>query len=139
MHENTQLKLKWNYKPTRNTVQGRPKQWRANDNEAASHQPLYPINAKTKENSSLIHKTHYAVNMSTNTMYTFIHHLHKLYEINTQWSCYGCHVHHQFNTASTVHQTEINHTFYVYGSVHHDIFYEITKRCSYMQSILFHC
>ena len=30
-------------------------------------------------------------------------------------------------------------TFYVYGSVHHNIFYEITNRCSYMQSILFHC
>jgi len=29
--------------------------------------------------------------------------------------------------------------FYVYGSVHHNIFYEITIRCSYMQSILFHC
>ena len=29
--------------------------------------------------------------------------------------------------------------FYVYGSVHHNIFYEITNRCSYMQSILFHC
>ena len=28
--------------------------------------------------------------------------------------------------------------FYVYGSVHHNIFYEITNRCSYMQSILFH-
>jgi hypothetical protein len=25
---------------------------------------------------------------------------------------------------------------YVYGSVHHNIFYEITNRCSYMQSIL---
>jgi len=23
--------------------------------------------------------------------------------------------------------------FYVYGSVHHNIFYEITNRCSYMQ------
>jgi len=31
------------------------------------------------------------------------------------------------------------HLFYVYGSVHHNIFYEITNRCSYMQSILFHC
>ena len=29
--------------------------------------------------------------------------------------------------------------FYVYGSVHHNIFYEITNRCSYLQSILFHC
>ena len=29
--------------------------------------------------------------------------------------------------------------FYVYGSVHHNIFYEITNRCSYMQAILFHC
>jgi len=29
--------------------------------------------------------------------------------------------------------------FYVYGSVHHNILYEITNRCSYMQSILFHC
>ena len=29
--------------------------------------------------------------------------------------------------------------FYAYGSVHHNIFYEITNRCSYMQSILFHC
>ena len=29
--------------------------------------------------------------------------------------------------------------FYVYSSVHHNIFYEITNRCSYMQSILFHC
>jgi hypothetical protein len=29
--------------------------------------------------------------------------------------------------------------FYLYGSVHHNIFYEITNRCSYMQSILFHC
>ena len=28
---------------------------------------------------------------------------------------------------------------YVYGSMHHNIFYEITNRCSYMQSILFHC
>ena len=28
---------------------------------------------------------------------------------------------------------------YVYGSVHRNIFYEITNRCSYMQSILFHC
>ena len=28
---------------------------------------------------------------------------------------------------------------YVYGSVHHNIFYEITNRCSYMQSILFYC
>ena len=27
----------------------------------------------------------------------------------------------------------------VYGSVHHNIVYEITNRCSYMQSILFHC
>ena len=31
------------------------------------------------------------------------------------------------------------HLFYVYGSVHNNIFYEITNRCSYMQSILFHC
>ena len=30
-------------------------------------------------------------------------------------------------------------SFYVYGSVHHNIFYEITNRCSYMHSILFHC
>ena len=30
-------------------------------------------------------------------------------------------------------------SFYVYGSVNHDIFYEITNRYSYMQSILFHC
>ena len=30
-------------------------------------------------------------------------------------------------------------TFYVFGSVHRNIFYEITNRCSYMQSILFHC
>jgi len=29
--------------------------------------------------------------------------------------------------------------FYVYGSVHHNIFYEVTNRYSYMQSILFHC
>ena len=29
--------------------------------------------------------------------------------------------------------------FYVYGSAHHNIFYEITNRYSYMQSILFHC
>jgi len=29
--------------------------------------------------------------------------------------------------------------FYVYGSVHHNIFYEITNRCSSMQSFLFHC
>jgi len=29
--------------------------------------------------------------------------------------------------------------FYVYGSVRHNIFYEITNRCSYIQSILFHC
>ena len=29
--------------------------------------------------------------------------------------------------------------FYVYGSVHHNKFYEITNRCSHMQSILFHC
>jgi hypothetical protein len=29
--------------------------------------------------------------------------------------------------------------FYVYGSVHHNIFYAITNRCSYVQSILFHC
>ena len=29
--------------------------------------------------------------------------------------------------------------FYVYGSVHHNIFYEITNRCIHMQSILFHC
>ena len=29
--------------------------------------------------------------------------------------------------------------FYIYGSMHHNIFYEITNRCSYMQSILFHC
>jgi len=35
--------------------------------------------------------------------------------------------------------TTIKSTFYVYGSVHHNIFYEITNRCSYMQSILFHC
>ena len=28
--------------------------------------------------------------------------------------------------------------FYVYGSVHHNIFHEITNRCSYMQSILFY-
>ena len=27
--------------------------------------------------------------------------------------------------------------FFVYGSVHHNIFYEITNRCSYMHSILF--
>ena len=30
-------------------------------------------------------------------------------------------------------------SIYVYGFVHHNIFYEITNRCSYMQSILFHC
>ena len=30
-------------------------------------------------------------------------------------------------------------SFYVYGSVHHNMFYEITNRCSYMQTILFHC
>jgi len=29
--------------------------------------------------------------------------------------------------------------YYVYGSVHHNIVYEITNKCSYMQSILFHC
>jgi len=29
--------------------------------------------------------------------------------------------------------------FYGYGSVHHYTFYEITNRCNYMQSILFHC
>jgi len=29
--------------------------------------------------------------------------------------------------------------FYVYGSVDLNIFYEITNRCSSMQSILFHC
>ena len=29
--------------------------------------------------------------------------------------------------------------FYVYDSVHHNIFYEITNGCNYMQSILFHC
>ena len=29
--------------------------------------------------------------------------------------------------------------YYVYCSVHHNIFYEITNRFSYMQSILFHC
>ena len=29
--------------------------------------------------------------------------------------------------------------FYVYGSVHHNIFYEITNRCSYMQSNLCLC
>ena len=34
---------------------------------------------------------------------------------------------------------EVLRVFYVYGSVHHNIFYEITNRCSYMQSILFHC
>ena len=28
--------------------------------------------------------------------------------------------------------------FYVYGSVYHNIFYEITNRCSFMQSILLH-
>ena len=34
----------------------------------------------------------------------------------------------------------LNDVFHVYGSVHHNIFYEITNRCSsYMQSILFHC
>ena len=33
----------------------------------------------------------------------------------------------------------IGYVFYVNGSVHHNIFYEITNRCSYMQSILFHC
>jgi len=35
--------------------------------------------------------------------------------------------------------TQIYYFFYVYGSVHHNIFYEITNRCNYMQSILFHC
>jgi len=34
---------------------------------------------------------------------------------------------------------KILYLFYVYGSVHHNIFFEITNRCSYMQSILFHC
>ena len=29
--------------------------------------------------------------------------------------------------------------YFVHGSMHHNIFYEITNRCSYMQSILFHC
>jgi hypothetical protein len=31
---------------------------------------------------------------------------------------------------------KLNVSFYAYGSVHHNIFYEITNRCSYMQSIL---
>ena len=31
------------------------------------------------------------------------------------------------------------HIYYVYCSVYHNIFYEITNRCSYMQSIVFHC
>ena len=48
-------------------------------------------------------------------------------------------------TVSKLHQKSKRRTllvfsaFYVYGSVHHNIFYEITNRCSYMQSILFHC
>ena len=36
-------------------------------------------------------------------------------------------------------ETETCRIFYVYGSVYHNKFYEITNRCSYMQSILFHC
>ena len=37
-------------------------------------------------------------------------------------------------------RVQINKSFYyLYGSVHHNIFYEITNRCSYMHSILFHC
>ena len=31
--------------------------------------------------------------------------------------------------------TQLSYIFYVYGSVHHNILYEITNRCSYMQSI----
>jgi len=33
----------------------------------------------------------------------------------------------------------LHNIFYVYGSVHPKIIYEITNRYSYMQSILFHC
>jgi hypothetical protein len=33
----------------------------------------------------------------------------------------------------------VKFVLYAYGSVHHNIFYEITNRCSYMQSTLFHC
>jgi len=77
------------------------------------HQAVYPINAKTKENSSLTQTTHCAVKMSTNMMYTFIHHLHKVDEIKTKWSCYACRVHHRFNTASTVRQTELYYTYYL--------------------------
>ena len=29
--------------------------------------------------------------------------------------------------------------FYIYGSVHHNLFFEMTNRCSCLQSILFHC
>ena len=36
-------------------------------------------------------------------------------------------------------KNRIYKVFYVYGSVHHNIFYEITNGCRYMQSILFHC
>ena len=32
-----------------------------------------------------------------------------------------------------------SNVFFIYGSVHHNIFYEITNRCRYMQSILFQC
>jgi hypothetical protein len=35
--------------------------------------------------------------------------------------------------------TSVTFLFLVYGSVHHNIFCEISNRCSYMQSILFHC
>jgi hypothetical protein len=57
-----------------------------------------------------------------------------------------CVLAHKSNTAQTsirvrshsLHCDSI-HPLYVYGSVHHNIFYEITNRCSYMQSILFHC
>ena len=40
---------------------------------------------------------------------------------------------------SLVGRQQLFFAFYVYGSVHHNIFYEITNRCSYVQSILFHC
>ena len=63
-----------------------------------------------------------------------------------EYRAHTLHILHPQHTVYTAHTKEISliqsryYTFfYVYGSVHHNIFYEITNRCSYMQSILFHC
>jgi len=47
--------------------------------------------------------------------------------------------HEQFRCTTSFIHRKLDNLLYVYGSVHHNIFYEITNRCSYMQSNLFHC